>query len=285
MSVKFATCLLMSMLASWAQADNCSFEEKQKLKLKHQKCTEVVQQRYSLLTVETPSSRKEVSTPLALKTNSGLEKEYVCRMIEETIDNCARIYDKCFNEKEMRLFQDSQLRIISEIMGQVYNMGAVVDECDIMMEFKSSGREGLVLPTEKCTLPQVEAISARYQECIEGANDMMNRRIVVQSSVDTIFSVLCDGMDKIVHGCSQVLEKCYTDEEIMETKIGQLELTRKIFDDIMTVKKGQKSSMVLDMNQCNAYSSLGYFTSNASSSLLQQSSILFTLLTTLLVLL
>ena len=61
-----------------------------------------------------------------------------------------------------RLFQDSQLRIISEIMGQVYNMGAVVDECDIMMEFKASGREGLVLPTEKCTLPQVEAISARY---------------------------------------------------------------------------------------------------------------------------
>ena len=101
MSVKLATCLLMSMLA-YAQADNCSFEEKQKLKLKHQKCTEVVQQRYSLLTVETPNSRKEVSTPLALKTNSGLEKEYVCRMIEETIDNCARIYDKCFNEKEMR---------------------------------------------------------------------------------------------------------------------------------------------------------------------------------------
>ena len=59
----------------------------------------------------------------------------------------------------------------------------------------------------------------------------------------------------------------------------------QIFDDIMTVKKGQKSSMVLDMNQCNAYSSLGYFTSNASSSLLQQSPILFTLLTTLLVLL
>ena len=102
MSVKFATCLLISMLASWAQADNCSFEETHKLELKHQKCTEVVQQRYSLLTVETPSSRKEVSTPLALKTNSGLEKEYVCRMIEETIDNCARIYDKCFNEKEMR---------------------------------------------------------------------------------------------------------------------------------------------------------------------------------------
>ena len=130
-----------------------------------------------------------------------------------------------------------------------------------------------------------------------------------------------------MHGCSQVLEKCYTDEEIMETKIGQLELTRKvnmlitiviilfiqitengkkilteffacfdwffgtkiqinffqIFDDIMTVKKGQKSSMVLDMNQCNAYSSLGYFTSSSSSLLLQTSSILLILFSMLLI--
>ena len=60
----------------------------------------------------------------------------------------------------------------------------------------------------------------------------------------------------------------------------------QIFDDIMTVKKGQKSSMVLDMNQCNAYSSLGYFTSNASSSLLvqQSSSIIFFILLTLILL-
>ena len=113
----------------------------------------------------------------------------------------------------------------------------------------------------------------------------------------------------------------------METKIGQLELTRKvnmlitiviilfiqitengkkilteffacfdwffgtkiqidffqIFDDIMTVKKGQKSSMVLDMNQCNAYSSLGYFTSSSSSLLLQTSSILLILFSMLLI--
>ena len=94
--------IFVSGLLATTKADTCSFEEKQKLKVKHQKCTEVVQQRYSLLTVETPSSRKEVSTPLALNTNTGLEKEYVCRMIEETIDNCARIYDKCFDEKEMR---------------------------------------------------------------------------------------------------------------------------------------------------------------------------------------
>ena len=92
-------CLSLVLLT---KADNCSFEEKQKLKEKHQKCTSVVQQRYSLLTIETPKSKKEVSTPLALRTDSGLEQEYVCRMIEETINQCARIYDKCFDEKEMR---------------------------------------------------------------------------------------------------------------------------------------------------------------------------------------
>ena len=57
----------------------------------------------------------------------------------------------------------------------------------------------------------------------------------------------------------------------------------QIFDDIMTVKKGQKSSMVLDMNQCNAYSSLGYFTSSSSSLLLQTSSILLILFSMLLI--
>ena len=84
------------------RADRCSFEEKQKLKEKHQKCTSTVQQRYSMLTVETPKSKKEISTPLALRTDSGLEQEYVCRMIEETIIQCARIYDQCFDDKEMR---------------------------------------------------------------------------------------------------------------------------------------------------------------------------------------
>ena len=94
--------VLLTTFLTLSHADNCSFEEKQKLKEKHQKCTSVVQQRYSLLTVETPKNKKHVSTPLALRTDSGLEQEYVCRMIEETINGCARIYDKCFDEKEMR---------------------------------------------------------------------------------------------------------------------------------------------------------------------------------------
>ena len=58
----------------------------------------------------------------------------------------------------------------------------------------------------------------------------------------------------------------------------------QIFDDIMTVKKGQKSSMVLDMNQCNAYSSLGYFTSSSSLLVQQSSSIIFFILLTLILL-
>ena len=44
---------------------------------------------------------------MALKTgagtaNSGLEKEYVCKMIEETVQGCARVYAHCFDDREMR---------------------------------------------------------------------------------------------------------------------------------------------------------------------------------------
>ena len=57
-----------------------------------------------------------------------------------------------------RSFQDAQLMTISEIMEQVYNMGAVVSQCEIMLEFDRSGRDG-ILPTKKCELGKVKIVS------------------------------------------------------------------------------------------------------------------------------
>ena len=50
--------------------------------------------------------------------------------------------------------------MISEILTQVYNMGAVVEDCEMIMEFKRSGREGYVLPTDKCNVKEVKQVSA-----------------------------------------------------------------------------------------------------------------------------
>ena len=116
--------------------DNCSAEEKLRLKAKHKQCTNTVQERYvglthlkhcvfkpseyclifkcllichfrySILTVVSQDSKQIISTPLAYKAgdgaNSGLSKDHVCSMIEETIKQCSRIYDHCFSEAEMR---------------------------------------------------------------------------------------------------------------------------------------------------------------------------------------
>jgi len=251
--------LLIAILAVPTLCDNCSIEEKRQLKEQHKKCTATVQERYSILTVESEDYEQMINTPMALRTginNPGLEKEYVCRMIEETVSGCARIYKHCFNADEMRIFQDSQLHIISEIMSQIYNMGSVVEDCDVILEFKRSGREGSVLPTDKCTLQQVQAVSIDYQECIEGANEAMQQNIVQQETVENIIDVLCDGMNGIVHDCAHLLTKCYSTEEIIETKIGQLELTKKIFNDILKLKSDGKA--VVDLNQCTAFSSMEY---------------------------
>ena len=52
--------------------------------------------------------------------------------------------------------------MIQEIMTQVYNMGAVVEECEVIMEFKRSGREGSVLPTDICNMTQVQDVSLQW---------------------------------------------------------------------------------------------------------------------------
>ena len=65
----------------------------------------------------------------------------------------------CLFLLHFRVFQDSQLQMIQEIMTQVYNMGAVVEECEVIMEFKRSGREGSVLPTDICNITQVQDVS------------------------------------------------------------------------------------------------------------------------------
>lgn len=249
-------------------------------------CTNTVQQRYSILTLDTNNvpNPMAISTPMALKTgagvtNSGLEKEYVCKMIEETVQGCARVYAHCFDDREMRLFQDSQLHMILEIMTQVYNMGAVVEECEVIMEFKRSGREGSVLPTDICNMEQVQDVSSEYQECIEAANEEMSTNIVKQKTVDNIFDVLCTGMDQIVHECAHLLERCYKDEEIIETKLGQLELTKKIFYDILQMEKNSK---VFDLNRCSAFSSMNHFLNSAPSQGHYTNSLLMLLLLTFL---
>ena len=70
------------------------------------KCLLICYFRYSILTVVSQDSKQIISTPLAYKAgdgaNSGLSKDHVCSMIEETIKQCSRIYDHCFSEAEMR---------------------------------------------------------------------------------------------------------------------------------------------------------------------------------------
>ena len=91
-----------------AYGDKCSSEEKKGLRDQHKKCTDTVQQRYSVMTVMPENSKLSyVSTPMAYRTGgglhqTGLSQEHVCSMIEETVRQCAQIYKHCFNDQEMR---------------------------------------------------------------------------------------------------------------------------------------------------------------------------------------
>ena len=104
--------LALFVLLPLAHGDKCSSEEKKSLRDQHKKCTDTVQQRYSVMTVMPENSKLSyVSTPMAYRTGgglhqTGLSQEHVCSMIEETVRQCAQIYKHCFNDQEMRYVYD-----------------------------------------------------------------------------------------------------------------------------------------------------------------------------------
>ena len=64
-------------------------------------------------------------------------------------------------------------------------------------------------------------------------------------------------LTKVVHGCSEMLINCYTKEQIDETKTGQLEMTKKVFRDIMEDPRDaaaqKESAWKYDVSECSAF--------------------------------
>ena len=62
---------------------------------------------------------------------------------------------------------------------------------------------------------------------------------------------------QVVHGCSEMLIGCYTQEQIDETKTGQLEMTKKVFRDILddpSEPDSPKSTpWKYDVGECSAF--------------------------------
>ena len=104
------TLALICFFTTTILADSCDVSEKRRLKKEHVQCTQTVQQRYSLLTIEGDTSSngrksRPVSTPLVYNAGAevnGLNQQQVCAMIEETVRGCASVFDHCFDETEMR---------------------------------------------------------------------------------------------------------------------------------------------------------------------------------------
>lgn len=125
---------------------------------------------------------------------------------------------------ENRVLEEAQFDKLSS----VYNLSSCEIFTSIHPQRLTTRRQDHLLPTKDCDVQQVNNLSVEYSRCITVANHDMSRDIISQNSVADIFKVLCQGIEKIVHNCSQTLDHCYTPEEIVETKVGQLKLTKKV---------------------------------------------------------
>lgn len=70
----------------------------------------------------------------------------------------------------------------------------------------------------------------RYHDCIDEVNNDMSERIVVETDTSPrgIYNLLCDGMHDIVVKCTVILADCYSPEDMVEMRNGQLKLTQKV---------------------------------------------------------
>lgn len=261
--------LLVLGVAGLSDGKRCSSEEEKRLKDEHLKCTKTVEQRYSIITLQNKDqqgkSNGNLGAPFVYTSssslNGGVAKEHVCAMIEEVVQKCSRLFEQCLDAKELRGFKDNQLEVFIQVMGSLYNMEAVVSECESVQEYERSGRRGQVQPTTECSAEQVTSLTINYQQCIETANEVMTRDMHGNiKNLNKMFDALCTGMNQVVHECGDLLHACYSEDEIQETKIGQLELTKQVFNDMMGAEDGQSSftrqQRTFNLAGCSAYNSL-----------------------------
>lgn len=187
-----------------------------------------------------------------LKKEDNDESTQICTFLEEAVDICSNVYKTCYTQENLRLFKDTQIEVFSQLMRKVYKLGHLSDKCEIVLEYESSGRKDQVTASAKCDEDAVKELSSKYQTCSKKVIEEMkdNVRFGSRGSRGALQSHVCNAIDSVIHDCGDLLHQCYTEAEVNETKSGQLEIMKKIFDELL---KGKG----FDLDVCNAYGGAG----------------------------
>jgi hypothetical protein len=250
---------------SYISIGRCDEWEQTEFERQHLQCTRQVEERYSTLLEK---FEVDIPAPLASSNTRNYTKPVkktqdvseICNMLHDAVTKCGQVYQQCLTEEEYRQFQDGQIEIFVQLLTTLYSLGPEVNECEIVQEYHRSGRKDVTRPTDKCKEQEVKKLTIRYQQCLEDANyDMTRAMIGHQANFELAFEALCLGIDRVVHYCSDILFDCYTVEEIEETKLGQLELMRKVFLDIIEDTNAPEKNSTkaihwdFDIKKCHAY--------------------------------
>ncbi|TRY77453.1 hypothetical protein TCAL_08011 [Tigriopus californicus] len=157
-----------------------------------------------------------------------------CELITAVLDQCSVVYAQCFNQTELRQHQDTQLELLLHIEKQK-KAHEDLDLCPVVREYKESGRREKLYPTALCTEHQVLIMTNGYNECTQQTNhDMQNNMSHNIKNRHAMMDIMCDGMFKAVHECSELLKECYSPANVEETKESQKILMEQIFNRVVS---------------------------------------------------
>ena len=178
---------------------------------------------------------------------AGLEVTEPCLMLETVIGECGQIWTRCHEAMEVRRMRDLHLDTILRRRED----NSEYEECDVLREFRESGRNISVELTEKCPQHEIAQAQQLFQNCShETSRSLHNNFHELEDSV-MIAESLCEALTVIANECVSYLQVCYRADDLMMTRTSHLDQMTGYLLRMFSGKVNESHLIDCDVNDVN----------------------------------
>ena len=179
-------------------------------------------------------------------TLAGLEEEETCLMLNTVIGECGDIWVRCHEEAEVRRMRDLHLDTIIRREGQ-----GELEECDLVREFRESGRNTSEETVEKCPQGDIARAQQMLLNCSHATSRSLHDNFHELEDGVMIAERLCQSLTVIANECVGHLQDCYRAEDLLMTRTRHLDQMREYLLRMFIGKVNESHLNECDVNDVN----------------------------------
>lgn len=173
-----------------------------------------------------------------------------CNMFSQAIDKCGEIFKECHNEEEIRRMKDMHIIALIGQYGDTGSKDINVDHCDIVREYRMSGRQDneKVNENDMCTDSETVKVQSTFQKCYHSISISVQEDLQDVTDASVVSDNICQALTKIVDVCVESLIKCFSPGDISSLRSLHLEEMKEYFVENMGYKADNES-----LNSCPVF--------------------------------